>query len=424
MPYAPGEHYAAGDYFAAVGPRIAQNIQTWQQNRQEHDQAIASAEMIGRYMKDDPQFHEMFGEQFGKAPGMSTGALKGMIGSAAMYMTQQRLKAEQQDQAARTELLKQEQGLRAAEAAQRLEAQQRLGTFNRYVGQQLNPPMSYKPGSEPPMYRPPLDADTFIRYAGQAGVITDPGVAAVINAIQNSQRGDAKPQPFTAGSLSGVYSPRSGEFKIGEPTGPTAFPVAQIICDEEGNVVGKGFVSPKGGVQMLPKETTDKLDERDQTFLGAASQYPGLLDKFDKEVEKLGTFDLPSEQVPATLKQLAFDLVTARSKLVDPGSHVTQGEVDTALANLFPYGRFVPLKTTKAAIESQRDVAASLIKNWSDTHGGRMPPNLPKWVHERIAARSDAPSTTVAVISPDGRRGNMPKDKIAEALKNGFKLAE
>jgi hypothetical protein len=392
MPYAPGEHYLAGDYFAAMGPRISQNIQNWQQNRQERDQAVASAEMIGRYLKDDPQAMEMFGEKLAKVPSMSTGAARGVIGSAAMYMTQQRLKAEAQDQAARTDLLKKEQALRADEAAQRLEAQNRLGTFNRYVSQQLNPPMSYAPGSEPSVYRPTLDPDAVMRYAAESGVLGQPETTGLLNAVSTySQRTPTKPEEFTISGRKGVYSPRTGTFQMLEDSGAGGTPIAQTIRDDEGNVVGKGFVSGKGGVQMLPKEKPEappKLSSADETFLNIAPVYAQQLDDYAKAVDKYGGAEIFDQAGSAALGQLAYQTAISNAKISDPSSVAREGEVESAKKYMIPAGWGTRTKVTKAAIEGARNDLVNRVRTWSENNNGKLPENMPLWLRVRVSTKT------------------------------------
>jgi hypothetical protein len=388
MPYAPGEHYAAGDYFAAVGPRIAQNIQNWQQNRQEREQAVASAEMIGRYLKDDPKAMEMFGEQLAKVPSMSTGAAKGVIGSAAMYMTQQRLKTEAQDQAARTELLKQEQALRAGEAAQKLEAQRRLGTFNEQIGQEINPPLMFKSaaGAGPG----PLDPETVARIAARAGVLGQPETTSLLNAIGTySQRAGVMPQEFTVAGRRGVVSPRTGTFHMfDEPTGP---PVAQDIRDEHGNIVGQGFVSGKGGVQMLPKEKPEaapKLSAADETFLNLAPVYAQQLDEYAKAVDKYGGAEIINEAGSAALGQLGYQTAISNAKISDPSSVAREGEVATAKKFMIPAGWGTRTETTKKAIEGARNDLVQRVKTWSANNKGKLPENMPLWLRSRLSTET------------------------------------
>ena len=93
MPYAPGNTYRAGDYFAAMGPRINENVQQYLSNRRDREQMTATAEMLGRYISQDPHAMEMYGDKLKEIPNMSFGAARGTVGGLTAYLTQRHLQA-------------------------------------------------------------------------------------------------------------------------------------------------------------------------------------------------------------------------------------------------------------------------------------------------------------------------------------------
>jgi len=431
MPYAFGITYRAGDYFAAAGPRINENIQQFMSNRRERQQMTTTAEMLARYIKDDPKAMEMFGPELAKIPGSSLGAAKGIVGGLTTYLTQRHLQAAEAAQTQALDIAKQEQALRAGEAAQRQEDRDNLGTFNRYVSQELNPPMSYKDGA-PPTYRPPLDPASIIRYAGQARVLGDQGVAQVINAVQNSQprAGGMKPGEeirTPSGALvvgkGAEYPPDVIQPKVATP--PKGMAYGSKLEIPEGTWIGAGLDNE---AKFLAKPDKTKLDSNALQRAQALSTFGQQIDSAAEAVEKFGHDWIRSYEGATTLKQLPTLLATGYYKATDPGSIISQKEIDNFEAKLFPQGRFTPVAVTQAALDNLRKLTAMHSISWSASYGGDVP-GLPESIAKHIkGAAPSGPSTAsadeVAVISPDGRRGKMRKDKLDEALKNGFKLAQ
>jgi hypothetical protein len=423
-----------------MGPRIAQNIQNWRQNREERDRYISTAETLGRYLANDPQGIEMFGEKLSQAPKMSSGQVQGLIGGVTSYLNERHLRAAEQADRDRVELLRKQMDLQAGEAAERLDRTGRMKEFSRRVSQHLNPPLMFKSAAGP---RPEFTGETIARYATEAGLFGDQDITNLINTIDNNQSrsgGLGLGQELTLSDGSRIIGTGRGQthFQAAKnPVNPN--PVARTLFDDQGNRVGKGFVDDQGDVHMLPESEEDKVTPADQMFMTTAPSYLDLLEKFKTKARELGEQGiayLPNDPVVAAMKQLTFDLASARAKLVDPGNQITQGEVEAAAANLFPWGRTVSTATSEAAAEAQKDVAVERIRNWSATHGGRLPPNLPDWVKERLKVGAGAsaenkaapkPGTRVPgvkylpIITPDGKLRDIPAEQYDEALNHGFK---
>jgi hypothetical protein len=438
MPYAPGNTYDAGRYFAAMGPQIAQNIQTYQKNAEERDQAQASAEMMGRYLKDDPAAVAMFGDKLQNIPKMSTGSAKALLGEGTMYITQRHLKAAEDAQAAQTDISKQELALRAGEAAQKMAERNRLASFNEQIGQEINPPLFFKSaaGAGPG----PLTPDTFTRIAARAGVLGQPETTALFNAISTyNQRASGLP-------LGKEVTTPSGNTLLG--TGLGQPPHVIVKTPDKGLDLGATKETPEGtwigaGRTNEPKflsnaDKAAKPSQSDATFMQTAPSYAQHLDDFEKTVNKFGNFEWSNPAGAAALKQLSYQTGIDFSKIADPSSVAREGEVKAAQKYLIPVGPFEYNSTTKAAIKQAKDDLVYRVQTWQKDHPNQELQNLPDWLNQRLSAPAGSgavatpaanrvgggPSATVTVITPDGRRGNMPKDKLDEALKNGFKLAQ
>jgi hypothetical protein len=385
MPYAPGINYQAGELFSKIGPRINANVEAWNKNREERDQAHASAEMVARYLKDDPEAVAMFGDKLANIPKMSTGAAKGLLGEATMFLTQRHLKATEADQQARTGLLQQEQARLAGEAASKLEQQNRLGKFNQLLMGHFNQPSDV----EPPLAPNPVELDpgTALRYMSEANVLGDPNATSLLNAINTYQN---RIQSLPLGRS---FKTEYGDVITGlgpgvapnirapkEVTPKTGLPRGQSQVVDEGTWVGAGEdKEPK----FIPNPDPPKVTDADKTFLDQSANLDRLLLDLENTVTKYGNVEtgLPwvsNPEAAAKLKALPYEIAIAKAKIVDPGSVAREGEVKAAQKYLIPMGWTMTGKIknseTLAAIKAQREDLAARRKTWEQNRASTATP--------------------------------------------------
>jgi hypothetical protein len=465
MPYAPGITYRAGDYFAAAGPRIAENIQNYQKNREERQQATTTAEMIGRYLRDDPHAIEMFGPQMEKIHSMSTGALKGVIGSATMYMADKLRKAqmtnlEEDNRRANEQLALNRQmvpaqianlkadNLRAEgqfqlnkdAAALKADEDRRLGQFNQLVNQHFQRPANVQVPYA--AEEPTIDANTLTRYAAMAGVDGHQAVNALIaNREHYGNRDvDAEPVLFNKGGWSGIFSRRTGALQARYDQGEGDQFTAQPILDPEGNVRGYGIPGKNGGVQMLSRDSSQMTASQRANVIKTRNEIAAKL----IEVQGLsaGLRGPGAEQRQRELAQMAQSIKELDAILAPPAPKPKAGASQGGGLDLLPqYGENLPWSPP---LGGQPFDAGNL----PDLQGMESPPaetetppaqEPAEWQGPTQEPAAEAPNTfvprmgdlreslrgdRVEMIHPDGGRVAVRADQVEAALRQGFKRAK
>lgn len=477
MPYAPGTTYRAGDYFASLGPQIAQNVQTWQRNREERQQTTATAEMLGRYLGEDPDAMKMFGDKLAQIPSMSAGQAKGVLGGVTTYLTQRHLKAAEDAQNQTLDIAKQEQALRAGDAAARLDSQKRLSRFNELVGQQINPPLMFSSAAGPTSERPPITGDTLTRLAAQAGVLGEGGTTSLLNAI-NTYQTRAQGLPLgTVHNLPGgtqiigmgpgvaphiqsakteglplgqVVTTPTGERIIGMGAGVT--PSVQAAKETKGLDFGQTQETPEGtiigmGLNSEPKFVSsadkNKPSTLDQGFVMYTPVYAHQLDAAEDAVKKfskgkaLGFWSSP--EAVATMQQLPSLLANSFAKITDPSGTVRDSDREEFIKRLFPQGNLTRADVTLAALDKLKEDMAIRAYTWgaNQKEVGKIPGGMPDSMVSRIkaiqtSAKSAPPTPSPGqaaaiprrgILTPDGKLMEIRADQYEEALKHGYKPA-
>jgi len=427
MPYAPGIQAQAGEYFSQVGPRLAQNLQDWRRNREERQQTTATAEMIGRYLKDDPQALELFGEQLSKVPSMSTGAAKGVIGGAAMYMADKVRKAQIANYEADNRRAEAQLALSQQAAALKADDARKLARYNQLIAGHFNRPANVQvPFAAPP---PSIDAATLTRYAGESGVAGSPHVDTMINALQRYGAGerDRVPEEMDLAGRKVVFSRGTGAFQVlPNEIGGGETPTAQAIRDEKGNIISFGIPTGKGGFQLLPKdkgvttltpaqrgtviktraEIAEKLRELRTQAEGVtgpeAEQYQRDISEMEKAINDLNMLlNPPAPAGPAEPVPLKAAFGDLRQSL--RGDDVPAQNFRPAFGDLRE-----SLRGEEAPVVPDAEVAGAVTTQ----PGSAMEPTP-----EPAKAR-------VTVVAPDGKRGTIPASQVEVALKKGYRLAQ
>jgi hypothetical protein len=414
MPYAPGIAYRAGDYFASIGPQIAQNIQNYQRNKEEREQSLITAQTLARYIGDDPKAHELFGEQLSQIPSMSAGQAKGVIGGLTMYLNQKRLNSLDEIQRSQLGISQKQLGIQEADAAAKTAERERLANFNRQISQSMNPPLMFK--SAAGGQQQPLDADTFMRIAGQAGVLGDPQTTGLFNAMTSYAQRTAGPQ------LGQTYTLPDGTKIVG--VGPGQRP--EFIRPEKGmaegetidlgngrKLVGKG---PGFAPEIKEPEKAPKPSAAEETFMNVVPAYAQQLDDFEKTVKKFGNFELATAEPRAKLKQLPYQMAISYAKIADPSSVAREGEVQAAQKYLLPSGLWTWNSTTEAAIAAQKEDLVNRVKTWSANNQGKVPANMPLWLRQRLATGTTGEFTSAEEVRKAYQEGKLKWDEAAQIL--------
>ncbi|RPJ31420.1 MAG: hypothetical protein EHM35_12180 [Planctomycetaceae bacterium] len=424
MPYAPGVDYEAGKIFAAMGPRINENIQTFMNHRRDRQQMTATAEMLGRYIAKDPQAMEMFGEDLAKIPDMSLGKAKGTLGGLTAYLAQRHLDSAEAAQKQSLDIAQKNHELLAGEAAERLQQRQRVAKFNELLSREMNPPLMYTSAVGRPEERPGITADTIARLGAESGTLADPSTTSLLSAIgANEARRSGLP-------LGQVVTTRSGDRLIGMGYGNA--PNVQPAKAVKGMAVGT-FVPVAGGGRVIgtgeenpphfekADTTTGKLSEGDKTFRNVAPEYARMLDEYEALVNRFGNTETQyfgDPEAAAKLGSLPYQMAIAYAKLVDPASVAREGEVTAAKKYLIPSGWHVPNEVTLKAIKAQRADLANRIKTWQENTGSGPEAihNLPPSVGGVGASSFKSPEDVRAAY----QAGKLSAEAAAQILQQQF----
>lgn len=237
MPYQPTVTNRTGEFLfrgiTGAADSLAEGIRTWKKNKEESggfDTLIEGA------VRADPTLAEKYGDQLAKAPGMSLSQKKSLAGTLALETQNKRLAKDEQ-------MKEQDYNLRKAyfdlQQGQMNRANDRDAAGQRFtqslaslMGTGGGPSMDFANtlAGEPQPARDVGLAD-IVQAAGQSGLTLEPtSLAQLLRAEQMGQRAgglvDSMPQQFTAGGVSGVFSPRTGQFQV-ERTEPTQLTPAQ-----------------------------------------------------------------------------------------------------------------------------------------------------------------------------------------------------
>jgi hypothetical protein len=443
MPYAPGVTYRAGDYFASVGPRIADNIQTWKQNREERDQSIATAEMLGRYLGEDPQAMEMFGDKLAQIPSMSTGAAKGVIGGVTNYLAQKRFGEEQKartDQLALTKTYYQalekaatdEAALKERDLSLKEGAAARVAKFNQLLGQELNPPLMFQSAAGPG----PRTQDAVMRAAQASGILGTAEGTNFLNAMATygAQEGSLPLGEVLSlpggGRLIGKGRKNAPEYE--KPTEVQGLNFGEIQETPEGTIIGLGL---KNAPKFVSKAEKEKMSPLEQSLTIYSPVYSHQLDEAENLVKKHGAGWTLDAEARASFQQLPALLAASYAKVTDPTGVVREADIDIFRKQLFPHGLTTRPEITKAAIANLKKDFSRRMHSFSSNRAekGKLPEGLPAWVQksvrefegaDAIAPGAGAPGAKVTrrpIITPDGKRMEIRADQYEEALKQGFR---
>ena len=454
MPYAPGITARAGDYFASVGPQIAQNIQNWQANRRDREQSITTAAMLARYLQNDPQGMQLFGEELGNVPSMSASQAKGVIGGLTMYLNQRHLNAAEEAQKTATDIAQKQLTITQADAAAREAERVRQAAFNRAIAQRANPPLMFSSaaGQQQPGTAAALDPDYINQAAIESGIYGQPEHINMLNAATTyatRNRGLALGEErVTSGGtkITGLglgvpphVEPGKGGLAAGQtmttPGGLTitglgeAFP--PHVSQDIGLPLGREEITSSGATltgmgpgQPVHISPPEKLSPMDQGIVQFTPVFAHQLDAAKAAVDKYGAGWTLNPVARATLSQLPTLLATSFAKVTDPGGVVRESDIITFEKKLFPQGRWTRPEVTQAAIVNLRKELVEQVRTWSANHGGKMPANMPQWMHDQVgtgtgtgaAAGAGGGYDTAEAVRKAYQEGKLTRDQAAQIL--------
>jgi len=452
MPYDPHTTYHAGDYFAAMGPRINENIQTFMNNRRDRQQMTATAEMLGRYIAKDPQAMEMFGDKLAKVPDMSLGQARGTVGGLTAYLAQQHLRAEEQAATERNRILdqrmasqeriaegqldvaKQGLGLKQTEADAAEDQRQRLAAFNESIGQAMQPvPQPVQiPFARQPDVIPQMDAQTLIRLGGKAGVIGHPQFDNVLTALERygPEGRNRVPESTTIGGQDVIFSRSTGAFQV-VPKSPftgagTDGAQAVAIHGPNGEILGYALPTTHGGLQPLPqpKAVRSITPGEQANIVKARSKIKGEMRKQQMIVDAArgAAKDAAQAQLAAYQKDLddLDDLMPekpakgAKPGAAGAGGGAGGGAVRQGMGDLKESLRATEDAMTPSDVPIPPDPADA---GDPAAAAGAIAPVAP-------AAAPPGPVARIRMIHPDGSLVGVRADQVEEALRQGFKRAD
>lgn len=231
MPYQPTVTDRTGEFLfrgiTGAADSLAEGIRTWRKNKEESSGAVTALEGYGRRYGTDPDFTSRYGDKLAKAPGMSLSQQKALLGDLTLYDQQKR---QQQEQALKERQISLSEAYLAIQKDIAARANERDAAGQRFtqslaslMGAGGGPSMDFANtlAGEPQAARDVGLAD-IVQAAGQSGLALEPtSLAQLLRAEQMGQRGgmavDATPIPFSAGGLSGVFSPKTGQFQVDKP---------------------------------------------------------------------------------------------------------------------------------------------------------------------------------------------------------------
>jgi len=398
--------------------------------------------MLARYLKDDPQAIQMFGDDLANVPSMSAAQAKGVIGGASMYLTQKHLNAAEQAQRAQTTIAEKQLAIQQADAAAKEADRLRQATFNREITQRLNPPLFFKSAGEAPTT---FDADFINQAAARAGLFGQPEHINLLNAATNyAQRTRGLPlgQEITTPSGTRITGLGAGISPHLEPAKIGGLPLGQELTTPGGTRLtglGPGFQPhvdattglPMGTEITTPAGTTitglgpgQKPDVRaaakpstaDETFMNVVPAYAQQLQDFESTVKRFGNWELADPEGRAKLKQLPYQMAISYAKIADPSSVAREGEVQAAQKYLLPSGLMTWNTTTEAAIAAQKEDLVNRVKTWSANNQGKLPANMPLWLRQRLATGTTGEFTSADEVRKAYQEGKLKWDEAAQIL--------
>jgi hypothetical protein len=456
MPYAPGTTYHAGDYFAAAGPRINENIQQYLSNKRDREQMTATAEMLGRYIKDDPHAMELFGPDLAKIPGASLGAAKGIVGGLTSYLAQRHLSAVEQTAAEHNRILEdrlkqqgdiaqQELGLKQTAADAADASRQRVAAFNEAVNQAMQPgppQVPYALGKQPNA-SPQLDYQTAVRYAAKAGALGDPQINAMLTAMERYglQERDRKPGFVTSPKGQEIaYGPWSGVFQplYGAPEDSSQGIQATPILGPDGKVIQYALPTRHGYTPLAHEKAARQITPGEQaTIVKSRAKVRDSMKKLMLEFNTADEADKPELQGQLDAYQKDLDALDAALQGAKPGK---AGAGAPARPAPFRQGNIQPsdirMDGMMAPDEGEQDTGAPDESEPAPFQQGNIGPGdirmqgLAPQEEDTAAAPEIPPAQTptgpvarIKMIHPDGRLVGVRADQVDEALRQGFKRA-
>lgn len=298
MPYAPTVQDRTGEFLmrgiTGAADSLAQGIREWNKNKEE---SAGFDTLIEGAVRADPTLAEKYGDQLAKAPSMSLSQKKSLAGTLALETQNKRLAQEQQmkeqDFNLRKAYFNLQQGAMNRATERDLAGQRFTETLASLAAAGGAPSMDFaNTMAGEPMPARELGLADIVQAAGQSGLAMEPAsLAQLIRAEQMGQRQglavDPTPIPFSAGGLSGVFSPKTGQFQVDKPE-----------------------PNPKDARMTVVLER-DEMDRPTRTWTGSPKQYE---EQFGKPMSGAGGQGKPltREVAAELLKQAGGDKAKAR----------------------------------------------------------------------------------------------------------------
>jgi hypothetical protein len=263
MPYTPTVQDRTGEFLmrgiTGAADSLAQGIKDYRQNKQEHGGLVT---LVEDKVKTSPGLVEKYGDKLAKAPAMSLSQLKALNSTLDLELQNQRLAQEQankeQDYKLREAYLAMQQG-QLDRSNQRDAAGQRFTqTLAALADGGGAPSMDFANTlAGEPMPARDLGLADIVQAAGRSGMAMDPASLAQLIRAENLDRRpglavDPTPVPFSAGGLTGVFSPKTGQFQVERPEPVAKDPTISVVL--EADELGRPVRTFRGTPEQYEKQ--------------------------------------------------------------------------------------------------------------------------------------------------------------------------